>query len=163
MKVIITVFVLACGLASGALWAQPIAKPTVVTSAESPVVFDLARQTGKTVLIFHWRTNCSVCLDKMEELRNNILGWKNKPFVVLAVNHDKSRQDYQNYIKISRTIHGDNPQLVHIYSKDLSLDNLYNNSALPTSFVIDDKQTLRHTYMGRIPPEAWDNIAELLP
>lgn len=162
-KVIITGFILSLNLMSPAVWAQQTVKPVIQASAESPVVFDLVSQMGKTVLIFHWRTNCSVCLDKMEELRSNILGWKNKPFAVLAVNHDKSRQDYLNYLKINKTIHGDNPQLVHIYSKDLSLDNLYANSALPTSFVIDDKQVLRHTYIGRIPAQAWDDIADLLP
>lgn len=163
LKVIITGFILLQSLLNNTAWAQQTAKPAVQANAESPVAFDLAGQSGKTVLIFHWRTNCSVCLDKMDELRKNILGWRSKPFVVLAVNHDKSRQDYLNYLKISKTIHGENPQLIHIFSKDLSIDNLYANSALPTSFVLDDKQQLRHTYMGRIPAQAWDDIADLLP
>jgi peroxiredoxin len=163
LKVIITGFILLQNLMNEAAWAQQTSKPTVQASAESPVAFDLANQTGKTVLIFHWRTTCAVCLDKMDELRKNITGWKNKPFVVLAVNHDKSRQEYLNYLKITRTIHGDNPQLVHIYSKDLVTDNLYANTTLPISFAIDDKQVLRHTYIGRIPAQAWDDIADLLP
>jgi hypothetical protein len=45
----------------------------------------------------------------------------------------------------------------------LIVDNLYAGAALPTSYVIDDKQVLRQTYMGRIPAQAWDDIADLLP
>ena len=163
LKVIITGFVCLFGLASSSVWAQQSTKPTIRTSAESPVAFDLANFTGKTVLVFHWRTTCAVCLDKMEELRSNIAGWRNKPFVVLAVNHDKSRQDFQTYLKINKTIHGDNTQLIHIFNKDLIADSLYSGTTLPTSYVIDDKQVLRHTYMGRIPAQAWDDIADLLP
>ncbi len=163
LKVIITGFACVLSLMCGSAWTQSSTRPIIRASPESPVAFDLANFAGKTVLIFHWRTTCAVCLDKMEELRTNITGWRNKPFVVLAINHDKSRQDFQSYLKISKTIHGDNAQLIHIYSKDLAVDNLYAGSALPVSYVIDDKQTLRHSYMGRIPPQAWDDIADLLP
>ncbi len=163
LKSIITGFILLFALASTSAFAQSSVKPIVRASPESPVAFDLANFAGKTVLVFHWRTSCAVCLDKMEELRINIAGWRSKPFVVLAVNHDKSRQDFQSYLKINKTIHGDNAQLIHIYSKDLIVDNLYAGAALPTSYVIDDKQVLRQTYMGRIPAQAWDDIADLLP
>ena len=163
LKSIITGFILLFALASTSALAQSGVKPIVRASPESPVAFDLANFAGKTVLVFHWRTSCAVCLDKMEELRSNITGWRNKPFVVLAVNHDKSRQDFQGYLKINKTIHGDNAQLIHIYSKDLIVDNLYAGAVLPTSYVIDEKQVLRHTYMGRIPAQAWDDIADLLP
>ena len=163
LKVIITGFILLLSLTASELCAQQPGKPMVRSSPESPVAIDLANLAGKTVLIFHWRTTCAVCLDKMEELRSNITGWRNKPFVVLAVNHDKSRQDFQSYLQINKIIHGDNPQLIHIYNKDLIADSLYTGTALPTSFVIDDKQLLRQTYMGRIPAQAWDDIADLLP
>ncbi len=163
LKVIITGFVLLLSLTTGTAWAQPSGKPILRASPESPVAFDLANYGGKTLLIFHWSTTCPVCLDKMEELRSNIAGWRNKPFVVLAVNHDKSRQDFQSYLQINKVIHGDNPQFIYIYNKDLIADSLYTGTGLPTSFLIDDKQALRQTYMGRIPAEAWNDIADLLP
>lgn len=163
LKVIITGFMCLFALASSLSQAQTSSPLMVRASSESPVAFDLSNQRGKTILIYHWRTNCPVCLDKMEELRANIAGWKNKPFLVLAVNHDKNRQNFQSYLQISKAIHGDNPQMIHIYNKDLIVDSLYANTVLPTSFVIDDKQTLRQTYMGRIPAQAWDDIADLLP
>jgi peroxiredoxin len=143
--------------------AQTTVKAQIRTTAESPVIFDLTKQSGKTVLVFHWRTNCPVCLDKLEELRSNIAGWKIKPFVVLAINHDRNRQDFQSYLQISRTLNGDIPQLIHVYNKDIAQDSLYKGAALPTSYLIDDKQMLRQTYVGRIPAEAWNDIADLLP
>jgi peroxiredoxin len=163
LKVIITGLIVLLCFCKSTAWAQQLSKPVVRSSPESPVAIDLANLAGKTVLIFHWRTTCAVCLDKMDELRSNIAGWRNKPFVVLAINHDKSRQDFQSYLQINKTIHGDNPQLIHIYNKDLIADSLYTGTGHPTSFLVDDKQVLRQTYMGRIPAEAWNDIADLLP
>ncbi len=133
------------------------------TSAESNFDFDLASTKGKVVLVFHWRTSCAVCLDKMAELRSNIGGWKNKPFVVVAINHDKNRKDFQDYLRIHKSVDGVNEQFIHVFNKDLALNNLYKNERLPSSFVLDSQQILKHTYVGRIPANAWDDIADLLP
>jgi len=125
--------------------------------------FELKALRGKVILIFHWRTDCPVCLDKMNEIRSNILGWRNKPFVMLAINHDKRRQDFQSYLDITKAIHGKNNQLIHLYGKDLAIDTSYDGERLPASFVLDREMFLKHSYIGRIPADAWDDIAELLP
>ena len=138
-------------------------KVLIRTSAESNFDFDLASTKGKVVLVFHWSTVCAVCLDKMAELRSNIGGWKNKPFVVVAINHDKNRKDFQDYLRIHKSVDGVNEQFIHVFNKDLALNNLYKNERLPSSFVLDSQQMLKHTYVGRIPASAWDEIADLLP
>ncbi len=145
--------------------AQPPAfvSPVVRTTPESPQPFDLDTMKGKVVLIFHWRTDCPVCLDKMNELRSNVAGWRAKPFVIVAVNHDKSRQSFQNYLQITTAVDGANAQLIYLYSKDVAIDSLYQSERLPTSYIIDGQKALKRSYVGRIPAEAWDDIAELLP
>jgi peroxiredoxin len=157
----------AFGLLAGAAQVNAmtpnVEKIQIRTTSESPTWFDLASQSGKTVLVFHWSTTCPVCLDKFNELRSNLVGWRTKPFVVLMINHDRSRQDFLEYVRVTRTINGDSPQLMHVYHKDMAQDSLYKGSALPTSYVIDEKQVLRHTYLGRIPSDAWNDIADLLP
>jgi peroxiredoxin len=138
-------------------------KVLIRTSAESNFDFDLASTKGKVVLVFHWSTNCAVCLDKMAELRSNIGGWKSKPFVVVAINHDKNRKDFQDYLRIHKSVDGVSDQFIHVFNKDLSVNNLYKNERLPSTFVLDNHQMLKHTYIGRIPANAWDDIADLLP
>ena len=137
--------------------------PALRTTPESPQSFDLDAMKGKVVLIFHWRTDCPVCLDKMNELRNNVVGWRSKPFVVVTVNHDKSRQSFQNYLKITTAVDGANAQFIYLYSKDLAVDSLYQSERLPASYILDGQKILKRSYVGRIPAEAWDDIAELLP
>lgn len=137
--------------------------PVLRAAPESPQPFDLDAMKGRVVLIFHWRTDCPVCLDKMNELRSNVAGWRTKPFTVVAVNHDKDRQAFQNYLQITTAVDGSNAQLIYLYSKDLVADSLYQSERLPASYILDGQKVLKRSYVGRIPAEAWDDIAELLP
>jgi peroxiredoxin len=142
---------------------SPTAAPTLRTLPEIPLAFDLDATKGRVVLIFHWRTDCPVCLDKMNELRSNMGGWRGKAFVIVAINHDKSRQNFQDYLRIQKYVNGENGQFIHLFNKDLAADSLYKNERLPTSFLLDSQKILKRTYFGRIPNEAWDEIAELIP
>lgn len=137
--------------------------PALRTAPESPHSFDLDAMKGRVVLLFHWRTDCPVCLDKMNELRSNVIGWRNKPFTVVAINHDKNRENFQNYLQITTAVDGANAQLIYLYTKDVAMDSLYQNERLPASYIIDAHKVLKRSYIGRIPTEAWDDIAELLP
>jgi peroxiredoxin len=159
----LAIALLICAGASSASAQAERGKVIIRTSAESNYDFDIASTKGKVVLVFHWSTNCPVCLDKMAELRRNIGGWQSKPFVVVAINHDKNRKDYQDYLRIHKSVNGASDQFIHVFSKDLTVNNLYKNERLPSSFLLDNQQILKKTYIGRIPAEAWDDIADLLP
>jgi peroxiredoxin len=150
-------------MCSVAIAQAPQQKVQIRTSGESNFDFNLASTKGKVVVVFHWSTGCAVCLDKMAELRSNIGGWKTKPFVVVAINHDKNRKDFQDYLRIHKSVDGVSDQFIHVFNKDLSVDNLYKNERLPSTFVLDNQQMLKHSYIGRIPANAWDDIADLLP
>ena len=124
---------------------------------------DLAGLKGSVVLVFYWSTDCAVCLDKMAELRDNVKGWRSKPFVIVAVNRNANESDFTNYLNIERQLRTQDPQLRHVYYKKLLIDQLYRPGRLPASFLIDAQGVLQYSHFGRIPPEAWDQIAELLP
>ena len=42
------------------------------------------------------------------------------------------------------------------------LDSFGQHAQLPDAFLIDKKGKLIERYVGRIPPETWDRIADLL-
>lgn len=125
--------------------------------------FGLSSLKGKVVLVLYWSTGCAVCRDKMPELRTNYEGWSGKPFELVAVNTDarmKDMQDYENII--SRTV-PTRQRFVQLWAGDNSYrDNLGPHAQLPAAYLIDKSGKIVERYVGRIPPEAWDRIADLL-
>ncbi|MDP1742232.1 MAG: TlpA disulfide reductase family protein [Polaromonas sp.] len=125
--------------------------------------FRLASLKGKVVLVLYWSTGCAVCRDKMPELRTNYEGWAGKPFELVAVATDKRMQDVLDYERIiSRTV-PTKQQFVQLWMGDSSYrDNLGAHAQLPAGYLIDKSGKIVERYSGRIPPEAWDRIADLL-
>ncbi len=125
--------------------------------------FTLPSLKGKVVLVLYWSTGCAVCRDKMPELRTNYEGWAGKPFELVAVNTDarmKDMRDYENII--SRTV-PTRQRFVQLWAGDSSYrDNLGQHAQLPAGYLIDKSGKIVERYVGRIPPEAWDRIADLL-
>ena len=62
--------------------------------------YELRQDLGKVVLVFFWATSCSVCRDKMPEVRANFQAWRDKPFQLLAVSTDKSLAELRGYESI---------------------------------------------------------------
>jgi cytochrome oxidase Cu insertion factor (SCO1/SenC/PrrC family) len=118
---------------------------------------------GRVVLVFYWSTNCPVCLDKMHEMRANLAGWMNKPFSLLGVNMDKRREDLAGYESLLRQTVPASQRLRSVWAGDPAFtDNQGPPNHLPSGALIDKGGQLVERYSGRIPPEAWDRIAELL-
>jgi cytochrome oxidase Cu insertion factor (SCO1/SenC/PrrC family) len=150
-----------------AAWPQAVSAPPVIprlegtTSGGKPVT--LAGLRGRVVLVFYWSTACPVCRDKMQELRANMAGWKDRPFTVLGVNLDPRPQDLLDYERLLAStvpahlrfdsLRGDAPGF---------FDSMGRPAQLPSACLIDAQGRLVERYLGRIPPQAWDRIAELL-
>ena len=117
--------------------------------------FDVDRLRGRLVLVFHWSTRCSVCMDKWPELRANARGWLDRPFTLVAVNVDDSAVwlDYERAVATVRP-HGAN--VVSLHGGDRS-------ARLPSSEVIDPQGRRVQRVEGRLPAELWDDLAALLP
>jgi thiol-disulfide isomerase/thioredoxin len=125
--------------------------------------FNLTSLKGKVVLVMFWSTGCAVCRDKMPELRNNYEGWAGKPFELVAINTDTKVQDFLDYERIiSRTVPL-KQRFVQLWTGEADYrDTVGKPGRLPVAFLIDKSGKVVDQYVGRIPAEAWDRIADLL-
>lgn len=126
--------------------------------------FSLASLRGRVVLVYYWATDCPVCLDKMPELRANAEGWRGKPFSVVHVQMDRQPQAPQLYWQ---TVDTTVPGAMHtvLWHNDPAFrDSLPRRPpSLPFSVLLDRQGRVVASFEGRIPPQTWDQVADLLP
>ncbi len=152
---------------SAATWAQAPATapapPRLSGQTFEGQPFDLASLRGKVVLVVFWSTTCAVCRDKMGELRANYEGWRGQPFEMVLVNQDRRLQDVQAYEQIlALTVPRAQrfPQLWR--GQPAYADSFGAQAVLPATFIINKAGQVEKSYVGRIPAQAWDDIADLL-
>lgn len=145
--------------------AQPAtaALPTLEGKTADGQALGLAGLRGRVVLVFYWSTGCAVCRDKMHEMRANLAGWQQQPFTLLGVNMDARREDLAGYEILLRQTVPASQRLRSVWAPDPAFtSSLGPPTHLPSGALIDKDGRLVERYSGRIPPEAWDRIAELL-
>jgi thiol-disulfide isomerase/thioredoxin len=144
--------------------AQAAPDPSLVGKTMQPAVVDLAQLKGKVVLLFFWSTDCPVCLDKLPELRRNLEGWRGKDFVIVAVSQDRSMADLQAYERVLDQIAPWNAQMKIVWRRDPAHRDNFGELPLktPTTMIVDRAGKVVKTVSGRVPPELWDDIAELV-
>ncbi len=137
---------------AGAIKGQSaVVQGTTAAGAE----FDASKLKGKVVMVFYWSAGCGVCLSHMPELRSNLTGWKGKPFELVTVNVDADKANWLAYEQIaSRT---QTQPLAAIWS------GAGVSQKLPVTLVLDTRGKVVARHDGRIAPEAWDEVAEILP
>jgi thiol-disulfide isomerase/thioredoxin len=133
-----------------------------VTSRGERVSLEALR--GSVVLVFVWSARCPVCLDKLPELRRNLEGWQGKPFVIVALNQDRSAEQMLNYERALEQTGAARPQLKNLWrSAPDHRDNFGDlPQNMPTALILDKSGALRKSVRGRVPVELWDDIAELV-
>lgn len=143
--------------------AAAVLLPQVEGKTIDGAPFNLGTLKGKVVLVMFWSTGCAVCRDKMPELRNNYSGWAGKPFELVAISTDNKVQDLLDYERIiSRTVPM-KERFVQMWTGESGYkDNLGKHAMLPAAYLLDKSGKVVERYVGRIPPEAWDRIADLL-
>jgi thiol-disulfide isomerase/thioredoxin len=143
--------------------AAPVNLPQVEGKTIEGTSFKLSSLKGKVVLVMFWSTGCAVCRDKMPELRNNYEGWAGKPFELVALNTDTRVQDFLDYERIITRTVPLKQRFVQLWTGDGGYrDNVGKPAQLPAAFLVDKTGKVVERYVGRIPPEAWDRIADLL-
>ncbi len=148
---------------SAAQTQTPGDAPAISGRTLSAEPFDLATLRGKVVLVLFWSTDCTVCLDKMPELRANAQGWRGKPFELVSVSFDRRERDAAAYERLVGTLVPTTQRFQTLWAGDPAFKSSATRPAhLPTTWLIDKTGKLVETYSGRIPPDAWDRIAELL-
>jgi peroxiredoxin len=130
--------------------------------------FSLDQFKGKVVLLMFWSTDCAVCRDKMHELRDNAAGWSKEPFELVLVSTDARMSDVEAYNTIvAKSVKDPNQRFTQVWSrepgyKDSLATASLTRTQLPLAFVIDKNGKPVKRYQGRIPAQAWDDIADLL-
>jgi peroxiredoxin len=138
--------------------APIVAAPNVSGIGMDKKPFQLGSLKGKVVMLMYWSTDCAVCRDKMPELRENVRGWADKPFELVLVSVDKRIINASVPTKQRFTqLWAGEPS----YKDNLGTAQLPRNQ-LPVTYLIDKTGKLVERNYGRIPPELWDTIAELL-
>lgn len=148
-------------------WAQTAggagAPPVLQGRTLSGEPFSLAAMRGKVMLVVFWSTDCAVCRDKMPELRANAQGWRGQPFQLVTVSLDRKLKDAADYEQLVRTVVNSNERLLALWAGDASYRfSLPQPVHLPATYLLDKSGRVVAQYNGRIPPEAWDRIADLL-
>lgn len=142
--------------------AQPVARIDGRGLDGKP--FDLAAQRGKVVMVVFWSTACAVCRDTLPELRANYAGWRGKPFELVVVATDPRRQDVVDYENLLERIVPTTSRFPSLWRAEPGhRDGFGVVGQLPATFVLDREGRIVERFNGRIPTEAWDRVAELLP
>lgn len=152
------VLLMFCALLCGAsAQAQSAAAPPLLTQATTleGASFDQSALKGKVVMLFYWSTRCAVCRSHLPELRANMLGWRNKPFVLVTVNVDNDATEWRAYEHLVTQTQSARP--VVLWSPGQVA------AKLPLTLVLDTNGKVFARHEGRIAPEAWDAVAEILP
>ena len=126
--------------------------------------FSLSRLKGKVVMLFFWSTDCVPCVQRMPELRANALGWKNKAFELVTISLDRTRKPALDYLRTLKAVEGDGVVTVPLWRGDLEAAPEWVRSAKPPlTVVLDVNGRIASRFVGRVAPEAWDDVASLIP
>jgi hypothetical protein len=91
------------------------------------------------------------------------MGWKGKPFELVLISTDRDRTQAMSYLQTLRQIEPNMPPPTALWTGDLAYVGLAAPSAVPLTLVLDMKGAVAARHQGRIAPEAWDDVAGLLP
>ena len=157
-------FVVCLCWAPASAWAQE-APLTLVGKTLEGKDFDLARRTGRVVMVVLWRTDCAVCLSKMRELRANALGWKDKAFDLVLLSLDPLDTDTLAYDRTRRQVASAEGPVWSLWQGHVQMPAAWRNAhgRLPVTLIFDTRGQLAARHEGRVPAQAWDQVADLLP
>ena len=175
----------------GASVAAPLGAsgPRLVGKTTDGRTVDLRALRGQVVMVLVWSSQCPVCLNKMPEIRANLAGWAQQGFQVVSVNTDPQPEPLREWEALrqlsipgalrwpslwahapgfaSSLALGDPPArpaaapAVGAAAKATAPGRPAANHG-PFIYVVDRQGQLRFEAAGRMPPEVWDAIAELL-
>ena len=100
-----------------------------------------------------------MCRDSLPELRANLAGWRDKPFALVTVNVDRNPADWQAYERILGQTQTP-PQGLFTLRQDPAVST---PSKLPLTLLVNAQGQVVSRFEGRLAPEAWDGVADLIP
>lgn len=134
---------------------------TGVSETGKPV--NLAQWRGKVVMVYAWNTQCAVCLNNMAELRNNLAGWQGQAFELVSINTDARSDALDAWHRLRVQTQPTQMHWPSLWAGSLTLtSSLDLTGQLPAVWVLDKAGVVRFHARGRMPAEAWNQVAELL-
>lgn len=109
----------------------------------------LSSYRGNVVMVNFWATYCGPCIKEMPSLQRLKQKMAGKPFTILAVDMAEEKRDVQAFLT-QHQIKIDFPVLLNPEGKVVEEWMI---TAVPTTFVIDPKGTIRYALFGGI---EWD-------
>ena len=148
-----------------ALAAKPVdVAPPFTGATVDGQRYDLAARRGRVVMVVLWRSDCPVCMDKLPELRANAQGWKAAPFDLVLLNLDTNSVDVEHYERVRRVVAPGEQSVFSFWQGQVQQAAAWRSGErLPYTLIIDRQGAVVARYQGRIPPAAWNQVADLLP
>ncbi|MBL8308438.1 MAG: TlpA family protein disulfide reductase [Rubrivivax sp.] len=148
----------------GARAAEPAAAAAFSGATLDGQRYELAARRDRVVMVVLWRSDCPVCLDKLPELRANAQGWMKAPFDLVLINLDAGPADAEAYERVRRTVAPGEQGIYSFWHGQMQPPVAWRTGdKLPQTLIIDREGRLAARHLGRIPPEAWNQVADLLP
>ena len=123
----------------------------------------LSDDAGKTVLVSFFTAGCNLCVHDLKLMREFYLGNSKRNFVLLAINIDQNKQDFDTYLQLIKLAVPQEQRFPIIWRNALGhKDNFGPIVSQPTYFVINPKGQLVFKREGTFRPDDWDNLWESL-
>ena len=119
--------------------------PDFTLKSKSGKNIKLNEYRGDVVMINFWASWCGPCRQEMPALEQLYSRYKDLGFVILGVNLDEDSGKaigMLNHIPVSFPI---------LFDNDKKISNLYDVTAMPTTYLIDRNGNLRHLYKAYKP------------
>ncbi|MCR4437185.1 MAG: TlpA disulfide reductase family protein [Clostridiales bacterium] len=111
---------------------------------------------GKNVYLNFWATWCPPCRGEMPEIEKVYQQYKDKDFVVLAVDLGEDKNTVQNFIKQN------NYNFKVLLDSDQSVATKYNITAIPVSYFIDKDGNVVTKRVGALSEEEMQSYVKQL-
>jgi len=109
----------------------------------------LSSFAGRPVLINLWASWCGPCVKEFPSLKRLVEHFKGK-LVVLAVSHDRTREDLDSFIKTFGEVPKD---FVIVWDKEAKTGELLGTDQLPETYILDSGHKLVRKIAGE---QLWD-------
>ena len=125
--------------------------------------FNLDKYRGKTVLVSFYSAGCSLCARDLKLMRDFYRDNMHKNFVLVAVNLETSRKDFDQYIRLINITIPQNQQFPIIWrNQQQHKDTFGEINTDPTHFLINSAGKLILKREGTFLADDWNNLWELL-
>jgi thiol-disulfide isomerase/thioredoxin len=124
--------------------SKPMPAPDFTLEDMDANKFSLKDYRGKVILLNFWATWCPPCRREMPSLERLHQNFKDKDFVVLAVNQMEAVDQvfaYTGGLEVE-------PTFAILFDKDSNVSRGYGVQGLPTTYIIDKKGNIRYRAIG---------------